>query len=173
MSTDSVKPCNKCGTMIASFASKCPQCQGWQSYRAYLRANPGTLFSGLFCIVILIPLFWFQFGQRGKDFENYREQVEIVTSKIQFNEGGFVKMSVLGWLKNNSPHKWTDIVLEVQLYDAKGQLVGADSEEMRDMVLLPGKEQAFQLDSSKNFPKDDIASHKLFIRNAKDASRWP
>jgi len=69
--------------------------------------------------------------------------------------------------------KWKNVVIEVQYFDQNGKLIGATAHEDRDLVLLPGGEHAFQVSASRDLPPDEYASQKVFVRDARDAARWP
>ena len=61
----------------------------------------------------------------------------------------------------------------VKVYDRDGQLVGTKTEKDHALVLLPNSEHAFQVSSSAELPSGSYATQKVFVRDARDARRWP
>jgi hypothetical protein len=154
---------------------RCPKCQSWQSLKAAFWGNPQAWAGVLFLPVLLIPLFMLNpLFRRGANFDSYRDQIEVVESRLQVDDGSpYNSVVTIGRLKNNSPEKWSHVVLEVQYFDDKGVLIGAKSAEDFAMVLLPGGEHAFQIECNRVRPAKDYASQKIFVQNARDASKWP
>jgi hypothetical protein len=167
------KPCRRCCEPIPLAAKRCPRCQSWQSLWAYLAGNPQGWLGLPFCLLALLPLYWL-WGRSGADFAKYRDQVEVLEARMQVShERGYDGLVTLGRLRNNSPVKWEDVVIEVQYFDKEGKLVGTKSEKDHSLVLLPGGEHAFQVNASLTLPAESYASQKVFVRDAREARRWP
>jgi len=173
MSDPATKPCTKCCELIPQGASRCPRCQSWQSARAYLAGNPQSWLSLLLLPIFLLMLYWTRID-RGEDFAKYRDQIRVLDSQLRVTDEEILRHVVtVGRLRNESPVKWTDVVIEVQYFDADGRLVATKTENDHALVLLPNSEHAFQVSSSAELPPRSYASQKVFVRDARDARRWP
>jgi hypothetical protein len=176
MDETTTKPCTRCREPIPLGATRCAKCQSWQSLGAFMRGNPQAWLGLLFIPFLLVPMYTlFSIRDRGEDFAKHREQVEVLDSQIRIPEDGtsFHDVVTVGRLRNNSPVKWTDVVIEVQYFDRDGKLVGTKTERDLNLVLLPGTEHAFQVSSRAEGPTSTYASQKIFVRDARDARRWP
>lgn len=179
MSIDYLKRCRHCDEIIAVAARRCPKCQSWQSRRGDVPNDPGwwwillLLFPLLLFSGWLLSNIWNNLNRGGADFTSYRDQIELVETHMEFDDDhGRRKLSTVGMLKNHSPKKWRGIAIEVQYFDHDGHLVGARSQSL-DMVLLPETEHAFELSGPAILPRTRYASQKVFIRDAREATRSP
>jgi hypothetical protein len=110
----------------------------------------------------------------GTDFEPFRDQIVVEGSNMHFGQatnGNFI--SAIGTLRNNSPYAWKEIQLEAQYYDNDGRLIDTRTESRYGNVLPPGASQGFRLRTPADKPQSTYASHKVFVRSAKDARTWP
>lgn len=176
--SETTKPCTRCCEPIPLGATRCAKCQSWQSLRAYLRGNPQSWLGLVFVPLGMLPMIYVLYAirfDRGEDFGKHREQVEVLDSQIRIPDDGtsFRDVVTVGRLRNNSQVKWTDVVIEVQYFDRDGKLVGTKAERDHNLVLLPGTEHAFQVSSRAEGPVSTYASQKIFVRDARDARRWP
>lgn len=177
MSIDYLKRCLHCDEIIAVSARRCPKCQSWQTRRGDTPREPSRW---RYLVLILILLAYFGFVTRdlwkylGADFEKYRDRIEVVGARMLFDdEHGERHLVTVGTLKNNSSRKWRDVVIEVQYFDGEGRLVGTESSRVRDLVLVPGTEHAFQVSGARMLPSQTYVSQKVFVRDAREATPWP
>jgi hypothetical protein len=172
MSEASQKPCKRCCEPIPLAAQRCPKCQSWQSLRAYLAGNPQTWLGLPFLLLALLPLYWLM--DRGANFARYRDEIEVVDAQLRTGQvGSYSGLVTVGRLRNNSPVRWKEVVIEVQYFDEDGKLIGAKSEKDYGLVLLPGGEHAFQVNAAQDLPPHMYASQRVYVQDARDASKWP
>jgi hypothetical protein len=173
MNEPETKPCTKCCVPIPIGAARCPKCQSWQSIRAYLAGNPHSWLTLLIVPIALLPMYWMR-ADRGEDFAKYREQVKVLDSQLRIGDEGVLRQVVtVGRLRNDSSIKWTNVAIEVQYFDEDGKLVATKTEMDHALVLLPNSEHAFQVSSSADLAPRSYASHKVFVRDARDSRHWP
>jgi hypothetical protein len=177
MDETTTKPCSKCCEPIPMGATRCSKCQSWQSTRAYLTGNPQALIGLLTMPFFLIFMGWMYSTilGRGEDFAKYRDQVEVVDHQFRVpTTDSRDYVNTVGRIMNNSPIKWTDVCIEVQYFDRDGKLLATKSDKNHSAVLLPKTEHAFQVNGTYGDPSGKLyASEKVFIRDARDARRWP
>lgn len=109
----------------------------------------------------------------GRDFEPYRQQLVVVSSERHWSSatnGNFV--SVIGQLRNDSPHAWKQIELEVQYFDDEGRLIDTRSETLWATV-PPGAVHSFRVRGSADKPESAYARHHVRVNWAKDVRTWP
>lgn len=129
---------------------------------------------GAFMIGILIILLIFadrEFSP-GRDFAEFRDQIGVVSSSMQFSKtekGAYV--SVVGLLTNRSQFEWKEVQLEARYYDKDGKLIDTGIERNYEAVMLPNSEAAFRIRTVADKPETAYANHKVFVRTAKDARR--
>jgi hypothetical protein len=135
----------------------------------------GTMFLGIIFVLFAGFLLFVRglFGP-GQDFEKYRGQIVVLNSEQHFSQatnGNII--SVIGELRNESLLGWKDVQLEAQFYDRAGRLIDVRSESKYTEVLGPGQTQAFRLRGPADKPGSAYASHKVFVRSARDAKAFP
>lgn len=177
MSIDYLKRCRHCDEVIGSAAWRCPKCQSWQSRRGDAPDDRGWWWSFFLFLLLLLfcgGQFLAVWNRRGADFALYRDQIEVVDARMEFNDKhGERKMLTVGMLKNHSSRKWRDVVIEVQYFDRDGLLVGTKSSRCSDLVLLPETEHAFQVTCSISLSEARFVSQKVFVRDAREATNGP
>lgn len=175
MADPTAKLCVKCCESIPRGAVRCPKCQSWQSLKAMVLGNPQAWGAILTLPLAFLPIYFLSpMLRRGEDFSSYRDQVSIIESRLEVSDGSqYNSVVTVGRLRNDSPVKWNHVVIEVQYFDKQGTLIGAKTDEDFDMVLVPGVEHAFQLECNRVRPAKDYDSQKVYVRNARDASKWP
>ena len=80
-------------------------------------------------------------------------------------------VSVVGTLTNRSEFTWKEVQLEAQFFDKDGKLIDTGLERNFDTVILAHGEAAFRIRLVADKPETSYASHKVFIRSAKDGRR--
>jgi hypothetical protein len=175
-----IKICQQCKEEIKASAKKCRYCHSMQGGFSAALSNPAyTPFVGIaLAIPLMLGVFYFFsrsfFDRNVKDFEKYRSLVAVQDSKIHYaKEGDNNFVSTIGTIKNNSDKKWKELRIEVQYFNQSGALIDTQSYSDYSLVLLPNTEQAFRVREPADKPEAEYASHKVFIRDARDADRWP
>ena len=110
----------------------------------------------------------------GRDFEKFKNQVVVINPEMHFGQttnGSFI--STIGQIRNGSPYSWKDIQLEVQYFDKDGRMIDTHTENRYGDVTPPGDVQAFRIRSLADKPEAAYVSEKIFVRAAKDSSKWP
>ena len=96
-------------------------------------------------------------------------QLVIVESNVLFHrQGETTYVATVGVIRNDGDISARDIYVEVQYFDPEGALIDAEGGEEYGLTLLPGSEAAFNLRCATAAPESDYASHKVFIRSARD-----
>jgi hypothetical protein len=134
-------------------------------------------------LTVLIPLVLFLLwiwlgpgflGSKRMDFEKHRAEVVITNSKVTYSkeaDGNYV--STIGTLKNEGNLKWSPLHLEVQYFNQAGNLIDTQADKNYQLILLPHTEHSFRLRDRADKPESEYATHKVYLREAEDASRWP
>jgi hypothetical protein len=173
------KICQQCKEEIKASAKKCRYCHSMQGGFSATLSNPAyTPFIGLaVAIPFMLGAFYFMgsiFDRNGKEFEKYRSLVVVQDSKFHYaKEGDTGYVSTIGTIKNNSDKKWKELRLEVQYFNQAGALIDTHSDTDYSLVLLPTTEHTFRVREPADKAETEYASHKVFIRDARDADNWP
>ena len=105
----------------------------------------------------------------GRDFSLYRDQIEVVTSSMNFSMTSTNRyISTVGLLTNCSDFSWKEVQVEAQYFDGTGKLIDTGFERSFDTEILPHGESAFRIRTLADKPESSYASHKVFVRYAKD-----
>ena len=89
----------------------------------------------------------------------------------QTTNGNFI--STIGQIRNDSQFTWKDIQLEVQYFDKEGRMIDTRTENRYTDILPAGEAQAFRLRGQADKPESAYSTQKVFVRSAKDSSKWP
>ncbi len=172
MSTIPAKTCKTCYSEIDSRAKKCPHCHTWQSILSFnhpliavfVALVPAVLFISIF------PVFMSKMFDPGRDFQLYRDQIEVVQSEIKFGEDNCgPTVVVLGTVRNHSDVTWSDVQFEALFFDKDMKIVDAGQDKKYSSVFPLKGESAFVLSFRRQFPQEQYAHHKVRVLWAKDA----
>ena len=128
------------------------------------------LFIGAFALALLLVFALFEhFLEPSPDFAPFHDQIVVTDSQMHYSQtekGAFI--SVVGMIKNNSKFSWKGVELEVQYFDKDGKLIDTTSDREYNATILPQGERAFRIRAQADRPEAAYASHKVFVRAAKD-----
>jgi hypothetical protein len=169
------KPCAFCAEPIRVAARVCPYCRNlqprWRS-KKQLEA-----WGSLVMLLIMGCGFMFSihllFGP-GRDFEPFQNQIKIINSEMHFSQttnGNFI--STIGQIRNDSSYAWKDLQLEVQYFDKDAHMIDTRTEDHYGEIIPAGATQAFRLRGPADKPESAYSIQKVFVRSAKDSSKWP
>lgn len=109
----------------------------------------------------------------GKDFGPFQERIAIVESQMHFSQttnGNYI--STIGQIRNDSDFAWKNFQLEVHYYDREERMIDTRSEKLFQ-TLPAGATHAFRIRAQADKPELAYVRHKIFVRSAEDARRWP
>lgn len=177
------KTCQMCYGQIDERARRCPHCRHPQTkLRSWFARHPLVTAAIIGVVVVGLMWLWAVTVQRlwnpyrsGRACP-YRDHIQVVSSETVFGDSkdGPV-VCVIGTLENKSDVAWEQIQLEAQFLDSAGKLIDVAKEPRLYYVshMLPRSQAAFKVRALRDFPKDKYASHKVFVRSAKDDRTWP
>ena len=165
--------CPHCCESIREGARKFAHCQSW--LKGSMSWLSTSWFGNFFFLVLIAPLMWFSFRplfHSNAEFSDYRDQIVITESKLHFDESdrAGTQVTILGRIQNNSSVKWEKPSFEVQCFDKDGNLVDTCTAIEREMILAPHTEQAFRIGFTPRPVQANYASHKVFLRDVRDAA---
>ena len=168
------KPCFWCAEPIRAAARAC-LCCGRLQPRFGSNPNWAYLFLVMFLLFMFGGLFWFgRLVSPGRDFELFRDRIIVVESQMHFSQNTNVNyISAIERIRNDSPYGWKEIQLEAQYFDRDGRMIDTYSQSRFGDTLPPKATHAFRLRAPADKPQPAYASHKIFVRSAKDARKWP
>jgi hypothetical protein len=169
--SDSTGPCPFCREPVKLGARKCPHCHQWQGHRA-LAHHPAVQVALMMLPVLAFFFFTRQRFATHESFSGYRDQIAVVQSAMHYqstDDKCGPTISVIGKIKNNSDVPWKDVYLEAQYFDAGGTMIDANGAEQYGLALPPHEEVAFRLRGVADRAERDYATHKVFVRSARDA----
>ena len=171
--TNQTKICPHCDETIRAAAKVCPHCRYWQ--KKWSLYNPKVLtvlgvvvMTGYF---IGIGIFMDQLLGPKHDFAKFRDQIVVVNSQVShrmWNSNLWV--TVVGIVTNRSEFGWKNVGIEAQFFDRSDKLIDtiAADADYRGFAVLPYGEAAFKIEGKATKLQSEYASHKVFIRVAKD-----
>lgn len=164
------KTCKMCYKEIDSRAKKCPYCQHWQNKMSMIVLHPVV---AVIPVVIILAMLGFSYEtmfSRGEDFTVYRDQIEIIETKLKFGENrcGGSTVAVMGIMVNNSDVPWEDVHLEVRFYDGEKKLIDTDQEEKYSFVVPANDSSTFKVSKPREFPEEQYNSVQVRVLSAKD-----
>src|SRR5262245_21129171 len=125
MSDPNTKTCRMCAETINAAARLCPYCRTDQRQSTII-VTIATWLSSLLLLAFFGGAFYFIYHvfTPGKDFAPFRNQFEVVSSSMQFNQndkGTYV--TTVGTVRNNSDQAWKEVQLEVRYFDGTNKLI--------------------------------------------------
>jgi hypothetical protein len=174
MSSMSTKTCRTCYMEIDSRARKCPHCHQWQGKLDKVILNPG--FAALLGIIPLlifaaVMIFCLQpMFDQGRDFQSYRDQIEVTQSEIKFGQDNCgPTVVVLGTVQNHSDVTWKDVQFAVEFFDKDKKLADADQTNKYFSVFPANDQCAFTVSFRRQFPQEQYVTGKARVVSARDA----
>lgn len=168
------QPCPICAKPMQSSIALCPACA--VPSKPNRLSKYGAVIGGLALAVVAAATFivGFQYlvPRKSADFADHAGEVRIIGFKHSIGFGNSWNVAIVGTIRNDSAVKWRELCLEVQCFDRNGSLVDTYSDEPHGLVLIPNTEQAFRISFGANRDPNDYAEYKVFLRDARDASRW-
>lgn len=176
MDDANTRTCPLCAEAIKPAARICPYCHA-QQRKSVVFANamvpwlvwPVVLFVVIGGFMLAVRLF-----DRGRDFAPFRAQFSIVSSSMELttNQNGR-SVTTVGMVRNDSDYAWKEVQLEVRYFDRNDKLVDVGAQGYSDVTVQPHSESAFRVRTLADQPESAYASHKVYVRSAKDIRRWP
>jgi hypothetical protein len=177
--------CPFCAETIKEAAKVCPHCRFWQPSSKWSVRNPQFLQS-VTSVICAAALFGAVFGLAyflqhligpKRDFAPYQIQIVVVSSEMSFRmpSSSNLTVSVVGVITNQSEFGWKHVGLEAQLFDKDRKLIDVISSDSDygGITVLPHSEAGFKIEGKATKKESEYASHKVFVRTAKDIKTWP
>ncbi len=174
--TSDTKVCPHCAETIKAAAKVCPHCRYFQKKWSLHNPTVGLTLYLIICLGALGGLGAFfdsMFGSK-EQFAAYRDEISVASSQFSHRVAGSnLLVTVVGTLTNRSSISWKDVTVEAQFSDQAGKLLDVIPSSYSTVVILPHGEAGFKIEGKAAQPEADYASHKVFVRWAKDAdSMW-
>jgi len=165
------KVCPHCAETIKLAAKVCPRCRFCQ--KAWSLYNPKIITAAVLILItgysVIMGFVLDSITGQGRDFAEYRDQIRVVTSSMSFNPTTTnAYVTTVGLLTNSSEFSWKEIQLEAQYFDASGKLIDTGLNRYFETEMLPHGEAAFRIRTAADKSDSSYASHKVFVRYAKD-----
>jgi len=175
MNDPTTKTCRMCAETIKAAARLCPYCRTDQRQSAVIVTIAPWLM-GFLLLAFFVGGFSvvYRLFTPGRDFAPFRNQFEIVSSSMQFNQnekGAWV--ATVGTIRNNSDYAWKEVQLEARYFDSAGKLIDVGVQTFSDVVVQQHSESAFRIRTIAGQPTNAYASHKVLVRSGRDIRQWP
>ena len=107
----------------------------------------------------------------GADPSALLSEIVVVDSSFRFNmQGDYTYVSAVGTIRNDSEDiAADDVYIEVQYFDEEGTLIDSEGAEQYGLTLLPGSEASFRFQARTTSSVSEYATHKVFVRSAREA----
>ena len=173
MSTSTTKTCKMCYMNIDSRARKCPYCHLWQTRLSTALNHPLAVMS--FVLIPMVAIWaamgvvWSKTFDPGRDFQPYRDQIEVTQSEIKFGQDNCgPTVVVLGTVRNQSDVTWKEVQFAAQFFDKDNRLVDAGQENKYLFVFPANDECAFTVSFRRQFPQEQYTTCKARVVSARD-----
>jgi hypothetical protein len=165
------KVCPHCAETIKAAAKVCPHCRFCQ--KTWSLYNPKIIAASVLILItgysVVMGILLNSITGEGRDFAEYRDQIRVVTSSMNFSQTSTnAYITSVGLLTNSSEFTWKEVQLEAQYFDASGKLTDTGMNRNFDTEMLPHGEAAFRIRTVADKLESSYASHKVFVRYAKD-----
>ncbi len=166
------KVCAICLKQVHVNAKKCPYCRSdLNPLSRYFNSSLGQWISTIVFIVALF--YWFDSDYYEEDIiYNFDGIMEVDNSsfKVQNSDCGF-EVTILGTIKNNTDKPLTNILLDVEFYNATGEPIDLISEELWDITVPRKGEKRFKIHDKTGVEKSLYSKHAITIIQA-ELSGW-
>jgi hypothetical protein len=158
-------PCIHCGEPVLPAATRCPHCCG---------ALGKARFRGLVILALIFLSSPALFGAvlykilaPAEDYARHASELSLQESTFSYSEGSACsQLSAVGTIHNSGKLRWTDLSLEVQYFDAKGERIDVVTEATFGVTVPAGGTVAYRVLGKAARPKQDYASHRVRIVDA-------
>ncbi len=170
------KTCPACCMEIPDRARKCPYCLRLQGKWTAILHHPLVTVLAAYLPMVVVLYLWSTFFTYGplapsESFAQYRDQVHVLDSHLQFGQGNSPIVAVVGRVRNDSDVDWDDVRFHVEFRNAEGKLIDA-GQELRFALCIPAHEElGFKVAFERQFPEQWYASHTVRVVFANDASK--
>ncbi len=176
MESPESKTCRWCAEAIKPAARICPYCgRGTKDIAINIPAPFDKLLAGLFVLGVLAVFCLLLYGLRPtRDFAPYQQELRVLESTLRISAStNGDRLVVIGSIRNDSRFAWKSLQLEVQYYDATNAFVDTATQVAWKDEIIPGDTRGFRISSQADQPHSMYASHRVFVRAARDPRSWP
>ena len=163
-----MKNCKTCFNEINDKANRCPYCTQWQSLSRLIIASPAFWFASIILAGYSVIIFSPSAPLSYEDFLDYREQINLSNTKIEFGKNGCKDVvAILGEVNNMTNLNLKDLHFDVSFYDTQNNFTDAFDVELSPFLLPASSVKEFKVSSEKEFPNEKYAKHKIKVSWAK------
>jgi hypothetical protein len=167
--------CPFCVESIEVKAKICPHCHQWLTLKSFRHPLVMMLVHVVPVTVVWVVLIAVMFSsldrlQNPKPYySEFPNSLKILESRINWaqTENG-LRIYVTGVLTNTSPVAWKDAEFDCRFFDSRGMMLDADTGH-NYATILPFDEAAFRVSIVPTAPKNNYATFKIFVGNARSA----
>jgi hypothetical protein len=166
------KTCPLCSEVIQQKAKVCPHCRHWQV--KWSLANPhlqGALLGSIFFLVWICGGLFLNKLFNPEKFGPHLNEISVVSSDFsQKLTSSNLTLTVVGVITNHGKLDWKDIGVEVQFYDNSGKMIDVipSKGSYSTFGIVAHNQSGFKVETKAARPQSDYATHKVFVRWAKE-----
>ena len=137
-------------------------------------AGPALFIIVWLAIIAAIGAFTEKIFGPKQQFSEHQNEISVLSSDFsQRISGSNTYVTVVGTLTNSSHVGWKDVIVEAQFFDNAGRLIDAiPAANYGGVTVLPHGVAAFKIETKAAKTESNYATHKVFVRSAKDVDAW-
>lgn len=170
MEDTGTRTCPHCAETMSAAARVCPHCRRERNALRIPSWVGMLLFVPIvFTTFVALPVSFLWQLRPSRDFGPFQRQLEVLDSSVRrvaSSNQDFVV--VVGSVSNASPYPWRALQLEAQFFGPDGKLVDTASQVGMEDEILPGETRGFKIRTEADQPASAYASHKVFVRAARE-----
>lgn len=165
--------CFVCCMEIPAAAKICPYCKQKITSRKpiIIPSNYGlaSILLSVICLLVLSSFVYFNILSNDESFADYQHLVTSEVTEMKFRTGDWggesspQEVVVFGKIKNESPLKWKDLLLEVQMFNKDGELIDVEHSSNSLLRVSSNGQRDFSVTSTLDYFAEEYSSAKVRI----------